>query len=300
MLNPTALVAPSTHPAAIWPHDDTWVLNTTHRVAPGTHPHRGRPLMAVERPRLTARSVLASTLLGVSPPVLPTRVLVATAELLGVKPGAARVALSRMAAAGEVDATDDGYRLIGRLATRQARQDLSRHGPPAEWDGTWSTHVVTGEARPAGERADLRAALGALRHAELREGVWLRPANLPDGILPDAERLVSTSTTHLSSTVNEPGDLAARLWDLDGWARRGDRLHDALEDIRPALEDGDHEVLADAFLLLAGVLRHLQADPLLPLQLRPDGWPGNPLRTAHGLADGAFKRTLANWQRARR
>ena len=34
--------------------------------------------------RLTARSAIASTLLGVSPPELPTRSLVATVELLGI------------------------------------------------------------------------------------------------------------------------------------------------------------------------------------------------------------------------
>ena len=79
--------------------------------------------------RLTARSVLVSTLLGVSPPELPTRSLIGTAELLGVAAGTARVALSRMVAAGEAEATDGGYRLTSpTLLARQARQSLSRSG----------------------------------------------------------------------------------------------------------------------------------------------------------------------------
>ncbi|HJR38673.1 MAG TPA: PaaX domain-containing protein, C- domain protein, partial [Nocardioidaceae bacterium] len=69
-------------------------------------------------PALTARSVLASVLLGTEPPWLPTRLLVRTAELFGIADGTARVALSRMLSAGEAVAEDGGYRLIGRLAER--------------------------------------------------------------------------------------------------------------------------------------------------------------------------------------
>ena len=90
----------------------------------------------VDRRRLTARSVVASTLLGVRPPQLPTRALVGTAELLGISPGTARVAISRMVASGELEAIDDGYRLASpSLLARQARQDLSRGGRTGRWDG---------------------------------------------------------------------------------------------------------------------------------------------------------------------
>lgn len=266
---------------------------------PGPRPSPA-PAAAHVAPRLTARSVVASTLLGVTPPELPTRVLVATAELLGVRPGAARVAMSRMVVAGELEATERGYRLVGRLAARQRRQDLSRLGPEEPWDGTWSTSVVVGDARPAAERAELRAALGALRHAELREGVWMRPANLPDGVLPAAEALAAARTARLASTVDDPAAWAARLWDLDGWARRAKGLSADLVVARPGLEAGDPAVLADAFVLLADALRHLQADPLLPADLLPPTWPGAELRTAQAAADAAFKRSLATWQRARR
>ncbi|HKY75862.1 MAG TPA: PaaX domain-containing protein, C- domain protein, partial [Acidimicrobiia bacterium] len=64
---------------------------------------------------LTARSVLASVLLGTEPPWLPTRLLVRTAELFGIADGTARVALSRMASAGEAVPEGGGYRLVGRL-----------------------------------------------------------------------------------------------------------------------------------------------------------------------------------------
>jgi len=253
-----------------------------------------------DQPRLTARSVLASTLLGVSPPELPVGVLVATAELLGVRAGAARVALSRMVARGEAEATSKGYRLVGRLAARQARQDLSRIGPLGGWDGTWRTAVVVGDARPAAERAELRFALDALRHAELREGVWLRPDNLPVGVLPGAERTVADQTFTMSAQTKDPAGLASTLWSLDRWRVEAVRLHDELAALRPSLDAGDHVQLPDAFVTSAATLRHLQADPLLPPELLDAGWPGPGLRQLHASFDEAFKRELATWQRHRR
>lgn len=258
------------------------------------------PLAAVGR-RLTARSVLASTLLGVSPPELPTRSLVATAELLGVAPGTARVALSRMVAAGELATTGDGYRLVGRpLLARQDRQALSRRGAPAAWDGTWRTAVVAADARPAPERAELRDAMGALRFGELREGVWLRPANLPADVLPRQANLVAERCTLLTSRPDDPPDLAARLWDLDGWADRAGTLQAALDRLAPRLADHDATALADGFVTSAAVLRHLQADPLLPADLLPPAWPGDRLRATHRAYDDDFKATLATWLRAHR
>jgi phenylacetic acid degradation operon negative regulatory protein len=78
----------------------------------------------------TARSVLASALLGMEPPELPVAQLVRLSGLFGISANRARVALSRMVAAGE--ATTDGagtYRLSGHLRERQERQAVSRSGP---------------------------------------------------------------------------------------------------------------------------------------------------------------------------
>lgn len=244
--------------------------------------------------------MIASTLLGLRPPELRTAALVAGAELLGVSPGTARVAISRMVAAGELEATGDGYRLAGHLLVRQARQDLSREGPPHEWDGSWRTLVIVpGAGRSAAARVELRRALAALRLAELRAGVWLRPANLPDSRLPDAEALVGAATLAISGTVDAPATLAAQLWDLDGWADEASALLLQLEPLQAALEADDADALAGAFVLAAAVLRHLQADPLLPEELLPAGWPGPALRAAHDRFDGSFRRVLRAWHLAR-
>src|ERR1700738_2796252 len=89
--------------------------------------HAGRPL--------TARSAMASALLGTEGLALPVRSLVRTAEVFGVAEAPARAALSRMAPAGEVAAGDGMYRLTGRLVDRARAQEASRHPRRHPWNG---------------------------------------------------------------------------------------------------------------------------------------------------------------------
>ena len=254
---------------------------------------------AVDRPRLTARSVIASTLLGINPPELTTRALVASAELLGVSPGTARVAMSRMVGAGELEATADGYRLAGHLLRRQARQDVSRTGAPAAWDGAWRTAIVPAEARAAADRSELRRAMAALRFGELRDGVWLRPANLPTGGLGWAEAVASRQTIAVVGTVADHDDIVARLWDLPAWSATATALVAELAPLQQRLDRGESDALADGFVVAAAVLRHLQADPLLPAALLPVAWPGERLRTDQARFDASFKAVLRDWHLAR-
>src|SRR5690349_21214627 len=111
-----------------------------------TQPRNGR-----ER-ALSARSVVASTLLGMTPPRLSSRLLVRSGELFGIAEGTTRVALSRMVAAGELEVDDGGYRLAGHLLARQERQRASRSDPGGRdaWTGGWDLQVVvSGVARDA-------------------------------------------------------------------------------------------------------------------------------------------------------
>jgi phenylacetic acid degradation operon negative regulatory protein len=256
-------------------------------------------VVAPERRRLTARSVLASTLLGLNPPELTAGALVAGAELLGVSPGTARVAISRMVAAGELESTGGGYRLAGHLLLRQARQDLSLTGTPDAWDGTWRTAIVPATARAAADRVELRRAMRALRHGELREGVWLRPANLPDGSLAWAADVARSQTVAVVGSVDDPVDVVGRLWDLPAWASGAQDLLIELAPLQQRLDRHDSEALADAFLVAAAVIRHLEADPLLPAELLPAGWPGERLRTERARFDRSFRSVLRDWHLAR-
>lgn len=225
------------------------------------------------------------------PPVLTAQVLVRSGELFGIAEGTTRTALSRMVAAGELAIYDGTYRLTGHLLARQARQDVSRKPPRWGWDGRWRMAVVVADRRPPEERAALRASLVAARYAELREGVWTRPDNLP------GDRPEGPGCEWIKATFDDPAETAAGLWDLDGWRAGGDALVSELEQGSARLAAEGVDALAQSFVLSADVLRHLQADPLLPRELLPRSWPGERLRKTYDRFDAAFIRTWRTWHR---
>jgi phenylacetic acid degradation operon negative regulatory protein len=254
--------------------------------------------MAVDRKPMTARSVVASTLLGVEPPRLTTRILVLSGELFGIAEGTTRVALSRMVSAGELRPDEDGYRLVGRLLDRQARQTASRRAETEPWDGDWELAVVgTAGARRAADRAALRAALADLRLAELREGVWLRPANLPGDRAPEARALAGRQCLWARSASLDPAPDPGVLWDLAGWAQDARALQAELTDLLPRFEAGDTGALRVGFVTSAAVLRLLQRDPLLPGEMLPPRWPGEDLRRAYDRYDAAYRAVWTGWFR---
>jgi phenylacetic acid degradation operon negative regulatory protein len=245
---------------------------------------------------LTARSVLASVLLGTAGAWLPTPRLVRTAQLFGISEGTARTALSRMAAAGEAEGVEGGYRLVGRLAARQSRQSASRTAATLPWDGTWELAMVhKSAARPADARALLRSSLRELRFGELREGVWGRPDNLDPERSPDAAHVVGQwcqwwvgAQPNLEPDVDE-------LFELDDWAAVADELGQEIAALTPRLQAGDQDALAPGFVTSADVLRHLQHDPLLPAELLPEEWPGDVLRREYDRYDAAYRALLRTW-----
>ncbi|MEV0637870.1 PaaX family transcriptional regulator C-terminal domain-containing protein [Streptomyces sp. NPDC050619] len=244
-----------------------------------------RPGEVDPRP-LSARSVVLSLLLGVHPPELAAKDLVRAVEPFGVGGSTLRAALSRMTAAGDLRRTDGGYRLSDRLLERQLRQDEAARPHTRAWDGDWEMVVITATGRGPAERADLRARLAALRLAELREGVWLRPANLRRPLPADLDEVAQHYTARPEGPARE---LAATLWQLDAWATMARSLlaHVARAD-RPA----------DRLTAFAAVVRHLLADPVLPPELLPADWPGARLRAAY--ADYQREITAAEWARGHR
>jgi len=242
---------------------------------------------------LTARSVLASTLLGAEPPLLPVAYLVHVAGLFGINENRARVALSRLVASGEAATDGTGrYRLAGHLLERQARQQASRAGRTRPWSGEWRL-AVAGPGSPAEVRAARRRAMALARMGELRDGVWLRPDNLEAPFEPAG---TGELTVLSARPEGDPATLAARLWDLPAWGRRAAGLLDALDALVPR-GPGD---LAPGFELSAAVLRHFQADPLLPDPLLPADWPGDRLRRRYRAWDADYRAVLDRWGRAAR
>lgn len=221
--------------------------------------------MALPIRPVPARSAVLSLLLGCHPPALPVRDIVSAMELLGISETTTRVAVSRMVAAGDLVGDGGEYALGERLLERQRRQDAAVEPATRAWDGSWEVVVVTATRRPAADRAALRAELTALRLAELREGVWMRPANL-DRQPPAHDR---ETRVLVARPVDDPAGLAEELWDLPAWAADGREL------LATAARVDDP---ADRFAVMAATVRHLLTDPVLPPELLPADWPGPRLR----------------------
>ncbi len=243
-----------------------------------------------DRP-LSARSVMASLLLGRRPAQASGRDLVRWCGLFGISAGTARVALHRMTAAGELRRDERGYVLVGGLAQRQREQESRLDSYPARWNGRWRMAVAVGRGRPAAVRADVRVELRRAGLAEWREGVWIRPANLVD--------LVEDPRCAWLDTIpdDDPIALANQLFGPERWRRRADELLDRLGPTRAAMTTDPEANLADAFLAGAATLGHIRADPRLPTRLLPAPWPGTELRNAYRLYQREFAVVARAWFR---
>ncbi len=218
--------------------------------------------------RMTARSVVLSVLLGAHPAWATAGELLKLTADFDLKEPTVRVALTRMVSAGDLVRSDDGYRLSDRLLARQRRQDAALDPRTRNWDGSWAAVVVTSVGNDARTRASMRSALQDNRFGELREGVWLRPANLDVELAAE----VAGHTRSMRVHDDDPAGLAAALWDLPGWVAAGD---DLLAEITAA------DDVPGRFTAAAGIVRHLRTDPVLPEELLPAGWPGPALRAAY-------------------
>lgn len=218
--------------------------------------------------RMTARSVVLSLLLGAHPAGATSSEIVRLTADFDIREPTLRVALTRMVARGDLVRSADGYRLSDRLLARQRRQDDALDPKLRRWRETWTTLVITSVGTDARTRAVLRNTLHDKRFAELREGVWMRPANLELDLTDDLRGRVRVLRAH----DDDPVGLAARLWDLPEWAVTGRRL---LDDMMATTD------IPGRFVTAAGMVRHLSTDPVLPAELLPDDWPGADLRRAY-------------------
>lgn len=211
---------------------------------------------------VSARSALIRILIAADSPTMTAREICAATTIVGYPEATVRVAVSRMVAAGELVRERRAYTLIPALRARRAELTAPR---TVAWTGDWEQVVVTATGRPAADRAALRATLLGLRLAELREGVWMRPANLdrdwPGGLDDTTYRLRTRA-------VDDPGALARKLWPLDAWAARAHALLAAIDTPDPTAR----------FAAVCAGLDHLTTDPVLPTELLPADWPTATLR----------------------
>lgn len=217
---------------------------------------------------VSARSAILTLMLASEDEAaFPDRDILVMTRAVGVSESTARVALSRMVAAGDVSRQWDGaYSLSDRLLVRRRLQRHRLDPAVISWNGDWEVAVVTKTGRSAARRAELREELTMLRLAELREGVWMRPVNLelswPLAVAEEVRRL-------RAGPVADAVDLARSLWDLGSWRAEGHALLHAI-----ASADDP----AARFAACVASVRHLMTDPTLPSHFYPDDWPADELR----------------------
>ena len=228
----------------------------------------GEALLA--RP-LTARSVIASLLLGMHPPRLAGARLVRWCAVFGIAEGTARVALSRMVDRGELHGRDGVYELAGPVRARQRAQDWSLDPEPVAWDGAWRMGAVRGRRAtpPTAPRCATRC--GSCATPKRAPDSGCGPANLPRDSGPDAAWNVADAQCEWwdATPMQDARALASDLFDPEQWAARDGvarRARRARRTRSTAPTDAD---LAHAFEAGAAVLAHVRADPLAPRSALP-------------------------------
>ncbi len=245
---------------------------------------------------LSARSVLASALLGADQARLTVAQLVAVASLFGISDGAARTCLWRMVANGELSSDGGSYALTGRLLERHRQvYEASRIDGPAKtrWDGTWELAIVSLERRSAADRLELRKAAMAMHLAELREGVWIRPDTLDPQRVPAARAVLDAQCTRFHGAASDiAADKIRSLFSVERWRIDATALIGAMHAALDASDDTSTENAAFEFALSIAVVRHLQLDPLLPVEFLGDDWPGSTLRSTCRRFYDAFNQRI--------
>jgi phenylacetic acid degradation operon negative regulatory protein len=201
-----------------------------------------------------------------------------------VSPATVRVTMSRLRREGWFTTARDSRETIYRLSDemvgvlREGRARIFAPPPPA-WDGVWTMVIYQLSEEERQEREQLRKQLAWHGFGPLTTSTWLAAgdhrsvaaslvADLPSGTA-DVLLCQSNGTDH-------DRELTTRCWDLDGLAREYAAFikeHRTLTRKAASLKGAKALV---ARTLLISRYRHFPfRDPMLPVALRPQPWPGN-------------------------
>lgn len=216
--------------------------------------------------------------------------LLAFFEALDIDSGVVRTAMSRLAADGWLTREKVGRNSFYRLAEkgRETFEAATKHiydPPPSDWSGRFELLLISnGEDRDASREALKNAGFGTPL-----PGVWVAPSGVP--VPQEASRAIRLEV----SAEDESGRrLLRESWPLQrtadaylkfmkmfsplrDWIRRGEPL-------------GDIDAFVARILLIHYYRRVVLRDPLLPLELLPQDWPG---RAARDLCGEIYRALLS-------
>jgi len=229
---------------------------------------------------------------------------------LGVNDRLLRTSVFRLAQEGWLVANRDGrrsaYAILPQALPRFERANRRIYAPlTAHWDGSWTMLLAASGSIDAPTRALLRKELEWEGYAMISQGIFGHPVASPEVIEEILVRhgvqgkLLVCRSSELAGVSSRPlRELAAEGWDLSAVVQgyRG-----FIEQFKPLLaalqQEGDALEPEQAFVirtLLIHAYRRVQLhDPMLPIELLPDPWPGS---EAYELARALYRITQAQAQ----
>ncbi|MER7517982.1 PaaX family transcriptional regulator C-terminal domain-containing protein [Streptomyces sp. NPDC126499] len=218
---------------------------------------------------------------------LPVAELIRLLGVLGVDAPSVRSSVSRLKRRGLLlpRRTADGaagYALSdeARMLLEDGDRRIYARTEPALSDG-WVLAVFSVPEAERHKRHLLRSRLARLGFGTAAPGVWIAPARLHDETRHTLERLDLAAYVDLFRGDHlgfaPTAEAVARWWDLPSIAKLHEEFLDAHEPVLrtwPA-GPGTPEDAYRAYLLALDSWRRLPyADPVLPLELLPENWPG--------------------------
>lgn len=204
----------------------------------------------------------------------------------GVNDRLLRTSVFRLAQEGWLQASRDrrrsSYSILPQALARFGRAYRRIYAPlEVHWDGYW-TLVLAGQLE-APLRAALRKELLWEGYAQVSPGVFGHPAGDPE-VLQDIlarlgadGKLFACSATALPNVAGRPlAELVGESWDLSGVIAGYQQFIDQFEPLLAVAGAGlaPQQAFVIRTLLIHAYRRVQLHDPMLPVELLPDPWPG--------------------------
>jgi phenylacetic acid degradation operon negative regulatory protein len=234
--------------------------------------------------------------------------LIELVKTMGVTDRLVRTSVFRLVQEGWLVANREGrrssYALLPEARPRFERANRRIYAPPGlNWDGRWTIVMAPNGSIDASLRAAVRKELEWEGYAMLAPGLLAHPAADPAPLAEILERVKGTGKVFVCSAAELPdagsrplGELVREGWDLSRVVADYRRFIDEFTPLLAVLREESALTPESAFVvrsLLIHAYRRVQLhDPMLPLELLPQPWPGS---EAYALAQAIYRLT---WQRA--
>ncbi|WP_367045676.1 PaaX family transcriptional regulator C-terminal domain-containing protein [Streptomyces sp. Je 1-332] len=239
-----------------------------------------------------------------APGPVPVAELVRLLAPVGVDAPSVRSSVSRLKRRGLLVPARTAAGAAGYALSPDARQLLEdgdrriyASPPAARQGGGWVLAVFSVPESERQKRHVLRSRLAGLGFGTAAPGVWIAPAHLYEETRHTLERLQLDSYVdlfrgeHLGFAAT--ADAVARWWDLSSIAKEHEAFLDRHEPVLRAWQrrpdTPPEEAYRDYLLALDSWRRLPYADPGLPGELLPEGWPGDRSAEVFTALDGRLR-----------